>query len=356
MGTQTTIGMAMSGGVDSTVAALLLKEQGYRVHGFFMLLPVPELSQQQERVAAVARLLDIPLTLIDLRKAFTATVIHSFIKAYRRGLTPNPCICCNQEIKLGLFMEQLLARGMSKVATGHYARLHKSGNQNLLRRSPDPRKDQSYFLCRLAERQRARLLLPLAGWNKQDTYTRARALGMDFPESQESQDVCFLPRDLPSFLLSQGLSPLAGEIVAPDGSCLGPHQGIWNYTIGQRRGLGIPDATPWYVIGLDARRNRVLVGKEEQLFSSSLRVHGLQWHRRPALFPWQGTVQLRSRHRSARGKLLPLGRGRAQVWFDQPQRAITPGQYAAFYEGDKLVGSGIIEGPQPITPTSADSP
>lgn len=336
------VGMAMSGGVDSTVAAALLQEQGYAVYGFFMLLPVPEMEAQQERVSRVAETLQIPLECIAMENHFTETVIHYFLSSYRQGLTPNPCIFCNQYIKFGSFLRAMLAAGMEKTASGHYAQISASQGQSLIVRSPDPLKDQSYFLCRVDSRQLDSHIFPLARWSKQHTYQRAKSMGFDF-KGQESQDVCFLSGDLHSFLASRGLKERPGKIVTTNGTCLAGHQGIWRYTIGQRRGLGIPDATPWYVTAIDATNNQIVVGKTEQLLHETLTVHSLQWFRKPTLFPWQGAVQIRSRHAPVRAKLTLADRKRGRVVFAKPQRAITPGQYAAFYDGDKLIGSGIIE-------------
>ena len=339
---KTKVGMAMSGGVDSTVAAALLKEQGYAVYGFFMLLPVPELEAQQERVSRVAETLQIPLQFVELANHFTDTVIKYFLSAYRQGMTPNPCIYCNQYIKFGIFMRAMMAAGMDKTASGHYAQIIASQGQSLIARSPDPLKDQSYFLCRVKSHQLDDHIFPLAQWSKQKTYQKAKSMGFDF-QGQESQDVCFLPGDLHSFLSSRGLKEHPGEIISTNGTSLASHQGIWRYTIGQRRGLGVPDATPWYVTAIDAPNNQIVIGKNEELLHETLTVHSLQWHRKPALFPWQGVVQIRSRHTPVRAKLTLAGHKRGRIVFTKLQRAITPGQYAAFYDGDKLIGSGIIE-------------
>ncbi len=336
------VGVAMSGGVDSTVTAALLLEQGYDVHGFFMLLPIEGNLEQEKKVNEIADALNIDLTTIDLQSRFTTSVISYFLSSYRTGLTPNPCIYCNQHIKLGLFMETILTHGMEKIATGHYGQVQNYHNQPTLYRSPDPRKDQSYFLCRLEPKQLDHLLLPLSNWTKEETYAKALALGFEF-SGQESQDVCFLPGNLGSFLSDNGFTDTPGDIITSDGQRLGQHRGLWRYTIGQRRGLSIPDATPWYVISLDTENNRLVVGKQHQLLSNRLTVHSLKLLFQPSLFPWQGMVQLRSRHSPARARLVPLNNHRGSIVFDQPQRAITPGQYAAFYTGHRLVGSGIIE-------------
>jgi len=334
-----TIGIALSGGVDSATAAALLLEQGFAVQGFFMLL-LPESEEQVGKAQAVAEQLGISLHLVDLRGQFRQQVIAAFAAAYGSGLTPNPCILCNQLIKFGLLFEAMAAKGMEAMATGHYARTEGGG----LRRGLDPGKDQSYFLCRLSAAQLKRLILPLGTWRKNEVFDRAAELGFSqFKAGGESQDVCFLAgQDLTSFLRNEGLEARSGEIVTADGRVLGQHQGCWKYTVGQRRGLGLPDATPWYVTGLDAVSNRVIVGKNEELFQRGLLLADVQWQMPPPE-QWQGRAQLRSRHQAAEARAMPAGNGCWKIFFKEPQRAVTPGQFAVFYEDDRVIGSGVIQ-------------
>lgn len=333
-----TIGIALSGGVDSATAAALLLDQGFAVQGFFMLL-LPESGEQAAKAQAVADQLGIPLHLVDLREEFRQQVIAAFAAAYCQGLTPNPCILCNRLIKFGLLFEAMAAQGMEAMATGHYARTE----DGCLRRGLDPGKDQSYFLCRLSAAQLERLILPLGTWRKSEVFARAAELGFSqFKTGGESQDVCFLAgQDLTSFLRKEGLESCGGEIVTADGRVLGRHQGCWKYTVGQRRGLGLPDATPWYVTGVDAGSNRVIAGKNEELFRRELLLAEVEWHIRLPEH-WQGQVQLRSRHQAAEARAMPAENGCWRVCFDKPQRAVTPGQFAVFYEDDRVAGSGII--------------
>jgi tRNA-uridine 2-sulfurtransferase len=335
------VGVALSGGVDSTVCAALLKEEGHAVHGFFMQLPLNNLAQQERQVARVASRLDIPLTMVDLRTAFRRQVIEHFIGQYAAGLTPNPCVHCNHTIKLGALMEVMLAHGMHRMATGHYARVHDAPTSTLLCRGIDPAKDQSYFLCRLSHEQRQRLLLPLGRWHKSEVFARASAQGLSFAQG-ESQDICFLDQPLATFLAAHGMVARPGPIIGPDNSPLGQHRGSWRYTIGQRRGLGLPDRTPWYVTGIDGANNVVRVGKEADLYADTLVLGSVQWHQEPVKRSWQGLVQLRSRHRAALATATSLPDGRWRLHFPTPQRAITPGQYAVFYQEDCVVGSGVI--------------
>ena len=337
-----TVGVAMSGGVDSTVAAALLLEQGFSVHGFFMQLPLPGLDEQIHKVQKVADRLGIPLHLVDMEEEFRRRIIAYFTDSYCQGRTPNPCVVCNREIKFGLLTKAMLAQGMDKTATGHYAGVHQVNGTALLRRGEDPTKDQSYFLCRLSSQQLQHTLFPLADHCKKDIFLRAQALGFTQFGGDESQDVCFLVNQyLATFLAQQGLKSMRGEIATEDSKVLGSHEGIWKYTVGQRRGLGIPDATPWYVVGLDAKNNRVIIGKNDALFQRELVLSDMQWQLElPA--SWKGKVQLRSRHQAAEAEVIPVENGTWRVRFQEPQRAVTPGQFAVLYQEDIIVGSGII--------------
>lgn len=303
------------------------------------MLLLPESKAQAAKAQAVADQLGIPLHLVDLRQQFRQQVIAAFAAAYRSGLTPNPCILCNRLIKFGLLFEAMAAQGMEAMATGHYARTENGS----LHRGLDPSKDQSYFLCRLSAAQVQRLILPLGTWRKHEVFVQMQAAGFkQFQPGGESQDVCFLAgQDLPTFLRKEGIEARSGEIVTADGRVLGRHQGCWNYTVGQRRGLGLPDATPWYVIGLDAVSNRVLIGKNAELFQRELLLAEVLWQIPLPAF-WQGRVQLRSRHQAAEAEATPAANGCWLIRFNEPQRAVTPGQFAVLYEDDRVVGSGVI--------------
>lgn len=333
----------MSGGVDSTVAALILREQGYEVHGFFMCLPLKESEQQVRRVKEIATTIDVPLQLIDMREQFSKKIIHYFIGQYKQGKTPNPCVICNKSIKFGTLLETMLARGMDKGATGHYARIgHEQQGDYSLLRGFDLKKDQSYFLCRLTQKQLVKTLFPLGSWQKQEVYAKAASLGLNGFSGNESQDVCFLSTGLQEFLTEQGVAEQTGEIRSLDGRMLGHHGGISLYTVGQRRGLGLPDVTPWYVVGLDTESNQVLVGKNDDLFKKHITIHDLHWLGPDPALPWQGMVQLRSRHQPTRAQLKQTSPDTWLISCSEPQRAITPGQFAVLYENSRVVGSGII--------------
>ena len=344
-----TIGIAMSGGVDSTVAALLLREKGYSIHGFFMKLPLEQHETLGQRVQTIADRLAIPLHCVDMRQTFSASIIRYFIESYQCGETPNPCVRCNQQMKFGLLADYMMEQGMERIATGHYANIVHSGAHSYIARAADWKKDQSYFLARLQPPQIERILFPLGGCTKTQVYAKAESMGLHF-SGEESQDICFLKSSLTSFFVQHDVPPREGIIATADGTVLGTHRGCWNYTIGQRRGLGLPDATPWYVIALDGTNNRVIVGKKDELMRQACSLRSLQWvHEAPEL-PWRGLVQLRSRHTPVQSVLTSSQQGVFQHQFDRPQRAITPGQFAVFYQDNMVVGSAVISKAQERNP------
>lgn len=338
------VGVAMSGGIDSGVTAALLQKQGYEVHAFFMELPLAGQEKLSERPRKLCARLSIPLCTIDLQDQFHDLVIEYFLTTYQAGQTPNPCVVCNAHIKFAELQKYILASGMDFFATGHYAELrHDANKTSHLYRGIDPVKDQSYFLCRLGKDQLRRTLLPLGGHKKSDVYNMAKQFGLGpFPEG-ESQDVCFLGNtSLADFFAGQGKPPQPGPIISSSGKILGKHQGIWNYTIGQRRGLQLPDATPWYVIGLDPVANSVIVGKANELFRACLVLSDVQWLQEKD-DGWIGQIQLRSRQKPVACTIRKMTATSVKVELIEPQRAVTPGQFGVLYDGRELIGSGIIE-------------
>lgn len=342
------IGIALSGGVDSSVSAVLLRQQGYQVHGFFMRLPLPRMEQQDALVRDVARKLGIPLYSVDVKKHFSTQVISYFVDTYLQGKTPNPCVICNQRIKFGLLAEEMKKRGMDMMATGHYARVERSADgRPVLRRGCDAKKDQSYFLCRLSPDQLDRLILPLGRRTKEDVHRLAAEMQLNCVHGPESQDVCFLAGStVAEFFRTLGMADRPGDIVAPDGRIIGRHRGLWHYTIGQRRGLNLPDASPWYVRDLEAAGNRVIVCKRDDLLTGRAVIRDVRWLAGRPPLPWHGLVQLRGRHIPSPAVVSEVN-GAWFVNFAKQQRAVTPGQFAAFYQQDTLVGSGIITGSRP---------
>ena len=338
------VAVAMSGGVDSTVTAALLQQAGAEVRGVFMLLGQPDQEAQIEQVRGLAGRLGISLEVIDLRGEFATRVVDYFRASYFRGETPNPCVVCNREVKLGLLLDRVRAGGAEFLATGHYVRLHRdSGGGCHLLRGLDPGKDQSYFLCGLAPAHLRQLLFPLGEMNKSEVYELAAGLGLHFTPSQESQDVCFLKgRELGDFLAEVAPAEMAGVVVTTAGREVGRHGGIYHFTIGQRRGLGIPAQAPYYVVGLEAAGNRVVVGSSEELFRDHLWVPEVNWLAGAPELPAQLEVQIRYRQRPVSARISVTTTGGVEVVFAGPQRAVTPGQFAAFYRGEELLGGGVI--------------
>lgn len=335
----------MSGGVDSTACALILQEQ-YEVKGFFMRLAQPDFDEQLGRVSKVADSLGVELEVIDLRAEFDKAVLEYFSGNYFKGLTPNPCVICNKEIKFGLFLDAILDKGMDRMATGHYARIVKEGKFYSLHTGLDPYKDQSYFLSRLNQHQLGSILFPLGDKTKEDIYSFVEEHGFTHFRGQESQDVCFLEKnEINSFLDARKPESLTdGPIVHTDGKVLGKHHGLYNYTIGQRKGLGISHPTPLYVVGIDAANNSVLVGDNEQLFNRTIQVRDLHWLRgTPPDSSCDYTVRIRYSHRGSTARLDLHKEKKGTFVFHEPQRAITPGQFAVVYKDSELLGSGIIE-------------
>lgn len=351
--------MAMSGGVDSLRAAILLKEQGHSVFGIHMhFLPLPgngdditrEVAKRQNLLCELAERSGIPLTIFDLREQFHAGVVLPFIEAYRRGLTPNPCITCNPKMKFGLLLEAALERGAERFATGHYARIRspagEKGRLQLLR-AIDPAKDQSYFLIGLRQEQLARTIFPLGEFTKRETVAWSEQAGLKPLVTEDSQEICFIPSGgYPDFVRKRtggGVVKPGGPILDLAGNLLGEHKGIYSYTVGQRRGLGIPSTEPYYVIRIEPETNVIRVGRSGDLFCESFRVSGVNWIsiERPTK-PVFCTVRIRNQHRPTPAEVIPLADEGASVRFIEPQRAVTPGQAAAFYSNEILLGGGTI--------------
>ena len=335
--------VAMSGGVDSSVTAALLKQQGFAVTGVFMLLAQGDGEAQAERARRIAGRLGIPLEVVDLATEFERQVLNYFRVSYLSGQTPNPCVVCNRLIKFGLLREVGRRLGISAMATGHYARtvVGEDGHVRLLA-GYDPQKDQSYFLCGLGQEHLTGVTFPLGETTKTEVYQLAAALGLSGLHSPESQDICFLQgRTLADFFA--GMPPRPGDFVTLSGTVKGQHQGIYRYTVGQRRGLGLPDATPYYVVGIDAARNRVLIGKQEDLYRQEVVVREMRWVSGLApTLPQSFMVKIRYRH-PATAALISQEAAGYRIGFAVPQRAVTPGQFAAVYQGDELVGGGAID-------------
>ena len=350
--------MGLSGGVDSSIAAALLKEKGYDVVGVSMLtfdpsVPVkesekracygPDEEDDVKSATAVCEKLDIPFHAIDLRKEFKDHVVAYFRSEYLTGRTPNPCVVCNRRVKFGFLLEKTREMGVDFdfFATGHYARLGKSAGRFLLKRAADPSKDQTYFLYALTQEQLSRTLFPVGEFRKPQIREMAQRLGLGTAGRPESQD----------FISGAGYSSFfcegdirEGEIVDERGGVLGRHRGIIHYTIGQRKGLGIASDRPLYVLRIDAQNNRIVVGDKEGLFSEGLIAADINLIAVERLDrPCKAKVKIRLQHRETPANLFPLGPNKVKVLFDKPQVSVTPGQSAVFYRQGTVLGGGIIE-------------
>jgi len=345
--------VAMSGGVDSSVVAGLLKREGHTLIGVTLQLrPCDDRMSSRSccsmdainQARAVAGALDIPHYVLDCRAEFEEKVLKPAWAEYQRGRTPSPCLHCNREIKFGLLLAHARRLGADLIASGHYARLLHDGPVPQLLRGLDRQKDQSYFLSGLELDSLRHLLLPLGAFTKAQVREMAREMKLPTAERHESQDACLVYEDLsfPESLRQRyGTETRSGNFVDAAGRILGPHKGLHHYTIGQRRGLGIALGRPAHVIALDAATDSVVLSTESAaLLSPGLRASGLHWYDTP---PPRCEVQIRSRHSAAPARLEHLSPSAALIHFDTPQSAITPGQAVAFYDGDRVLGGGWIE-------------
>ena len=341
------IAVAMSGGVDSSVTAAILKEQGHDVIGITM-----ELSDCSAGAVADAKLvadfLGIEHHVADFRQLFQEKVIDYFLSEYAAGRTPNPCVACNPNVKFGGLIAEAQKYGCDYLATGHYAKVFYDANTQRynIAKGSDDHKDQAYALYRLTQQQLAHVMTPLGGWNKTDTRAEAAKRNLPVANKPESQEICFVPDDDYKNYLVQHRPELKhpGDIVDTKGNVLGQHNGIAFYTIGQRKGLGIAYPEPLYVIRLDAGKNQVIVGSNKEVLTKGLVANQLNWVSvADVTEPVEALAKIRYGAKEAKAQLLPNGDGTLKVLFPEMQRAVTPGQSVVFYEADgRVLGGGII--------------
>lgn len=343
--------LGMSGGVDSSVSVYLLQQAGYEVHGVHMLMipeafhPNPTAVQDAE---AVAKQLGIPFSVLDVREQFQNIVIAQFGQEYAKGRTPNPCVLCNRQLKFGLFAQAALQAGADYISTGHYVRTQSAADgRKLFCKALDAKKDQSYFLSMVAADVVDRCLFPLGSYTKEQVRAIARQIGLPVAEKQDSQEICFIPDNDYKAFLKKILPADAfhkGKVFHADGQFLGNHDGIQNYTIGQRKGLGIALGKPAYVVALDAARNRVILGDNQDLLHNQLTASQNNYFvNLPLETPIAVEAKIRYRAQAAAAQLICHADGSSTVTFREMQRAITPGQCVSYYQGDGLIGGGIIE-------------
>lgn len=365
------IAVAMSGGVDSSSAAALLKKEGHELVGFTMQLwnqrrnvnvdengdPLPSRCCSLDDVydaRRVAERLGFPFYVLNLEREFEERVVDPFIESYLSGETPIPCVACNSRLKFAALDDLAMSLGCDKVATGHYARVgfDEAAQRYRLFRGKNHWKDQSYFLWELTQPQLSRSCFPLGEMKKSEVRSIARKAELYTAEKAESQEICFVPDGKYSEFIDRYLShsgreeerPPKGDIVDTSGRVLKEHKGIHRYTIGQRRGLGISNAKPLYVVNIERLRNRIIVGEKEALYTQGFNARDVNWiaFETPS-DPVRAEVKVRYRHEPVAATIRSLEGGRANIEFDEPQAAITPGQSTVFYNGDEVVGGGWIE-------------
>jgi len=336
------VAVALSGGVDSSVAALFLKEAAYEVLGIHMRLgESPPFDYQAHRAETICRILGIPYHQVDLQKEFELCVVDYFCREYQQGRTPNPCVACNQHIKFGLLLDKALSLGADYLATGHYARVEHSRDGHRLLKAADTRRDQSYFLYTLTQEKLGHVLFPLGEHSKDEVKQMAKQARLP-TATRSSQDICFISQKNYGTFLSRRFSSTPGDIVDTRGRKLGQHRGIAFYTIGQRHGLGLASGKPLYVIRIEPEGNRIVLGHEKELYSQKLAAQKLNWisgkaPREPI------TAKARIRYKSKEAEaVLFFSNGSVDVHFAQPQKAVTPGQSIVFYNLDEVLGGGII--------------
>ena len=355
------VAVAMSGGIDSSVSALLLKKRSFSVSGFFLKFwsdPTCGIkrengccdSESLKKAKEVAKKIGMPIHIVDVEKIFKKTIVDNFIDEYKNLRTPNPCVGCNKSIKFGWFLNFAEELGFDKIATGHYAKIKKDGNNIFhLFSGRDTTKDQSYFLCQLDQKQLSKTLFPVGNLTKREVMQIAKKNRLDFENRKESQEICFIQDKNYGDFLKRHISQKffqSGEIVNLENKKIGRHQGLVNYTIGQRKGIdqtGMknPNRIPLYVAGFEEKENKLIVGSKKDIYGKSMKVKNIRWiskaAEKKALLGKNIKVKIRYRHVPASCSI----KG-AEIKFKKPQWAITPGQYAVFYWKDEVLGGGTI--------------
>lgn len=356
------VAVAISGGVDSSVVAALLKKQGYQVIGIFMHFWNEKSGMEnkyhesgnkccslsaEEKARQVARILKIPFYVFHFEEEFKKHVVDYFIKEYDQGFTPNPCIACNKNIKFDFLFNRIKALGYDYLATGHYIKNRKIGGSYGLYKAKDLQKDQSYFLYNIAKEQLKHLKFPLGGYLKSEVRSLAANFKLPTAQRQDSQGICFiLEKDISEFLKRYLKKYKKGKVVNTRGEIIGEHQGLQFYTIGQRRGIKIASAKPYYVVDLDYKKNILVVTdneKDSMIYIKKLNFSETNWLKELKYFSYEVSAAIRYRHKPAKALISKISNGNYQLEFDVPQRAVMPGQSVVFYKKNRLIGGGVIK-------------
>ncbi|MFA9409000.1 MAG: tRNA 2-thiouridine(34) synthase MnmA [Candidatus Dadabacteria bacterium] len=349
--------VAMSGGVDSTTVAAILKQEGHEVIGITMqLLDYKDAEggccslDHVIDARRVAQELDIPHYVVNFIDSFKELVLKDYVAKYESGKTPIPCVLCNQYVKFDLLLKRAMELGADYLATGHYAKITNGDGTYSLNKADDENKDQTYFLYTLKQKELSKLLFPLGSLKKDEVRELARSLNIKLAEKPDSTGVCFVPSDnYRDYLISQSaFTEKEGDIVNVEGEVLGKHRGIYSFTIGQRRGLGIATGKPMYVVGIEPKENRVIVGEEDKIYSNKLLAENISWVQTNNQIelnseePFEVRAKIRNRHREDDAIVTMKSDTQAEIEFINPQRAITPGQAVVFYQDKKVLGGGWI--------------
>lgn len=334
------IAVAASGGVDSLVTTCLLKNAGYDVYGVHFTTGFEANNTENLlKIKALYQQIGVKLEILDFSAPFHKHVVEYFAAAYRQGLTPNPCMICNPKVKFGLLLEHVRAKGCTKLATGHYARIKLFG----LYKGLDQSKDQSYFLAMLSQKQLSQTLFPLGEMQKSDVKALAAEFGVTPIQKNESQDICFIKGDYADFLQSRlGFKPRKGPVKRTNGKVIGEHNGLYHYTVGQRKGINIPAEKPYYVLNLKPQDNVLVVGFAEELGTETFLVEKPNWLIEKPKNAFNAHVKIRYRSKEIPCKITPMPDNRLQIDLETPQAVVSPGQGAVVYDGDRVICGGFI--------------